>query len=154
MWAVSNEDFLNFWQRPGINSTYFAKSRWYLLLSVGSWAAMIKLSPLAPELLNQAQPASLSTKVVHALVSHSSSIPSFTMPSFSVTLVVFELLTKANIYSLFPLLPSAENILPSRPHAFFFTSLQNLSLQCSIKSLKLTIDHPLLASSFLLLLYL
>ena len=56
---------------------------------------------------------------------------SFFMLSFSITLLVFKVLTKANIYSLLPLLPSGEIILPSQPHDFF-TSLQNLSLPCSI----------------------
>ena len=83
-------------------------------LSVWSRAATIKISvsPLSPALLNQAQLASLSTKGF----SRSSSVLSFSKLSFSITSLVFELLTKANIYFLLPLLPSGENILPSQPH--------------------------------------
>ena len=68
---------------------------WYLVLNDRYWAAMIKISvsPLSPALINQAQLASLSIKGFSRLqknypcivFSHSSSILSFSMLSFSIT---------------------------------------------------------------------
>ena len=55
---------------------------------------------------------------------------------------VFELLTKANIYSLLPLLPSGENILSSQPHAFFKPAKPVLALLNIITQ----IDHGAVVS--------
>ena len=136
MWHVTVS-----WALPQLPSICFFKIlRWlYLVLSVWSWAAMIKLSvfPLSPALLNQAQLASLSTKGFSRLqkncpcigFSCSSSVLSFSMLSFNITFDGVWTVDKSNIYSLLPLLPSREYF--AFP-ASFSTSLQNLSLPCSI----------------------
>ena len=104
---------------------------WYLVLSVWSCAAMIKLSvsPLSPALLNQAHLASLSTKGFSRLqkncpcigICRRFSILSFSMLSFSITFAGVWTADKRK-YLFFIAFASFKRYYFAfpEPHAFFF----------------------------------